>query len=188
MIAEPISVYIDNNVWNFLFARGIDPAKELPRDEFCCCITREAEFEIPPIPDSKADLRTFIQATVRDGSISTDSFFGFHDASLPDDEQRVGGFDVGRWAQPEELAFLAQQRTSLASKNLRTRLFKNEADISIAARAFTGIVLSLDAKTGPINDAYKQGGKVVFLTDFDSSGLSLATFIRKTILDCQSSG
>ena len=77
MIAEPISVYIDNNVWNFLFARGIDLAKELPRDEFCCCIIREAEFEIPPIPDSKADLKTFIQVTVRDCSISTDSFFGF---------------------------------------------------------------------------------------------------------------
>jgi len=175
---SPISVYIDNNVWDFLFARRIDLATALPRDEFCVCITREAEFEIPPIPASKADLKAFIEATIRDCTISTDSFFGFHDPSLPDDEQRVGGFDVGRWVQPGEAAFLAQQKTPLRAKNPKTRLFKNEADISIAARAFTGVVLSLDAKKGPINDAYKQGGKVVFLTDFDRSGLSLAEFIR----------
>jgi 5S rRNA maturation endonuclease (ribonuclease M5) len=40
------------------------------------------------------------------------------------------------------------------------------------------VVLSLDAKTGPINAAYKQGGMVVFLTDFDKSGKSLSDFIK----------
>lgn len=181
MTAPPVSVYIDNNVWDFLFLRRIDLAAALPKKKFCVCITREAEFEIPPIPATKADLKVFIEDTIRDCSIPTDSFFGFQDASLPDDEQRVGGFDVGRWAQPEELAFLAQQRTPLKAKNPKTKLFKNEADISLGARAFTGIVLSLDAKKGPINDAYKQGGKVVFLTDFDESGLSLADFIKAAI-------
>ena len=49
---------------------------------------------------------------------------------------------------------------------------------SLAARSFHSVVLSLDAKAGPINDAYQQGGKVVFLTDFDKSGMSLSDFIK----------
>src|SRR5215212_8274696 len=106
MTAEPISVYIDNNVWDFLFQRGIGLAKALPKEEFCVCITREAEFEIPPIPDHKADLKAFIQDTIDRCTIKKDGLFGFYDASLPADEQRVGGFHVGRWAQPEELAFI----------------------------------------------------------------------------------
>ena len=51
MSAAPLTVYLDNNVWDFLFRRAINLAEALPKDEFCVCITREAEFEIPPIPD-----------------------------------------------------------------------------------------------------------------------------------------
>lgn len=174
-----ISVYVDNNVWDFLFERKLDLAVERPRDEFCVCLTREAEFEIPPIPLEKADLKAFILATIARCGIQADTFFGFYDESLPAHEQRVGGFDVCRFASPEEVAFLAQQRTPLGGRkmNPKTRLFKDEADISLAARAFNAVVLSLDAKNGPINNAYKQGGNVVFLTDFDKSGLSLRALI-----------
>lgn len=178
-----IPIYVDNNVWDFLFARQIDLAVELPRDEFCVCLTREAEFEIPPIPPEKADLKTFIETTIERCGIQTDIFFGFYDETLPVHEQRVGGLDEGRFASAEEIAFLARQRTPLKARkiNSKTRLYKNEADISLAARAFNAIILSLDAKTGPINDAYKQGGKVVFLTDFDKSGMSLRDFIRAAV-------
>lgn len=181
MTTERISVYLDNNVWDFLFVRRLNLAEELPKDEFCVCITREAEFEIPPIPDCKADLKAFIQATIEGCLVTTDIFFGFHNPDLPDDEQRVGGFGHGRWARSEELEFLAQQQTRIGGKNPKTKLFKKEADISIAARAFTGVVLSLDAKAGPINDAYKAGGRVVFLTDFDKSGLTLRDFIKASV-------
>ena len=43
------------------------------------------------------------------------------------------------------------------------------------------VVLSFDAKRGPINTAYAQGGKIVFLTDFEISGLSLREFIRAAL-------
>ena len=49
-----INVYIDNNVWDFLFARRIDLAVALPSDRFCLYIPREVEFEIPTAPE-KAD-------------------------------------------------------------------------------------------------------------------------------------
>ncbi|MDB6061975.1 MAG: hypothetical protein JWM78_2078 [Verrucomicrobiaceae bacterium] len=77
---------------------------------------------------------------------------------------------------------MEQQKNRLgATKKVSTKLYKNEADISIAARAMHSVVLTLDKKAGPINDAYKKGGKVVFLDDFDSSGLSLKEFIRSHI-------
>ncbi len=174
----PISVYIDNNVWDFLFERQMDLAKELPRDEFCVCITREAEFEIPPMPPEK---RVFVEATIARCKIITDVFFGFGSESLPLDEQRVGGFGEGRWISPEELAFIEQQQTALKDRMRPTKLYGGEADLSLAARSVHAVVLSLDKKRGPINKAYEQGGKVVFLTDFDKSGLTLREFIHAAL-------
>jgi len=57
-------------------------------------------------------------------------------------------------------------------KKQTTQLYKNEADISLAAR--------LDKKKRPLKDAYEQGGKVVFLTNFENSGMSLSAFIKST--------
>jgi hypothetical protein len=56
----------------------------------------------------------------------------------------------------------------------------NEADISLAARSFHSVVLSLDKKKGPLKVAYEQGGKVIFLTDFANSRMSLSDFIKAT--------
>ena len=176
----PISVYIDNNVWDFLFERKIDLSLELPRDEFCLCLTREAEFEIATIPPGKVDPQ-FIEETVRKCTIEVRPYFGFYDENHSPAEQRVSGFDQGYWASREELAFIDQQKTRLGEvKKPKTGLYTNEADISFAARAFQSAVLTLDNK-GPINDAYKQGGKVVFLNDFDARGLSLKDFIKMHI-------
>ncbi|MCR6631388.1 MAG: hypothetical protein NVV74_15825 [Magnetospirillum sp.] len=162
----PISVYIDNNVWDFLFDRNIDLSVELPREEFCICLTREAEFEIPPMP---ADKRAFVEEMVRACGVRTDAYFGFFDETLPSHEQRVAGFDQGRFATPEEVAFLAQQRTPIGGKKRPSGLYKNEADASIAARAmarrFASIVLSLDKDRGPINRAYQQGAGSSFSTN-----------------------
>ncbi len=77
------------------------------------------------------------------------------------------------------MAFITEQRSALKTDKKRpTKLYPGEADISLAARALHAVVLSLDAKAGPINDAYEQGGKVIFLTDFDKSGMSLSDFIK----------
>ncbi len=183
--AVVINVYIDNNIWDFLFARRIDLAIALPSDKFCLYIPREVELEIRAIPTvrpEKAELKAFIEATIARCGIRTDTLFGFNDDKLPPDEQRVGGFDEGRWASSEEMNFIARQRAlNTAKKRPTTPLYPNEADISLAARAFHSVVLSLDDKPGPIRDASGQGGKVVFLTGFDNSGLSLSDFILKEL-------
>jgi len=153
-------------LWNFLFDRQIDLAATLPSDKFRLCIPREVELEIPTAP-KKAELKAFIEATIAKCNIQIDRLFGFYDDSLPRDEQRVGGFDEGRWASPEELAFIARYTAALktAKKRPTTPLYPKEADILLAARASHSVVLSLDDKPGPIRDASQQGDMVVYLTD-----------------------
>lgn len=171
-----IGVFIDGNVWNFLFDRGLDLAIELPADGWGIMHTREAEFEIPV---GKPTLDNFIQSTIERCNIRTDSFFGFSDESKPRDEQRFGGLNVGRWAHPDEIAFLTSQRASAVERP--TKLRKHEADISLAARSFHSVVLTLDRRSVPLRAARDQGGMVVYLNNFDASKLSLATFILNTI-------
>lgn len=182
MHPNPYSVYLDNNVWDLFFEIGLDLSVELPKEQFCLCLTREAEFEIPPIPPEKTALRDFIRSTIDKCSMATRPYFGFYQETYSPEDQRVAGFGQGYWASPEEITFIHQQRTRL-SETIRpkTRLHKNEADISIAARSFHSVVLSLDKKTGPINDAYKNGGYVVFLNDFRTSGLSLREFVLDAV-------
>lgn len=145
-MTTPLSVYLDNNVWDFLYDHRIDLADALPRDRFRLAITREAEFEIPLIPASKAGLKNFIADTIARCTIRTDSLFGFYDETLPDNEQRYGGFDFGRWASQEELDLLAQQRLPLNPIKRKTGLYKDEADRALALRAIHSVVLSLDEK------------------------------------------
>lgn len=172
----PTAIYIDGNVWNFLFDRQLDLAVELPSRSWTLTHTREAEFEIPV---GKPELDDFINSTMKRCNVRTDSFFGFSDANKPLDEQRFGGFNVGRWAHPEEIAFIANQRFSSVKRP--TKLSKHEADISLAARALHSIVLTLDKKSAPLRIARSQGGKVVYLNDFDAGDMSLANFIINAI-------
>ncbi len=43
------------------------------------------------------------------------------------------------------------------------------------------VVLTLDRKPGALADAHRQGGKVVFLTGFEESGLTLREFIEAAL-------
>jgi len=174
-------VYLDNNVWDFLLKHHLNLAAELPKEEYCLCITREAEFEIPAIPAEKKELLAYIGETIAKCHVETRPYFGFYDDDHFPDEQRVGGFDEGYLATDEEAAFMEQQKAKLGQvKKTTTKLYKNEADISLAARSFHAIVLTLDRKNGPILDAYKQGGKVVFLNEFDRT-MSLRDFIQQSL-------
>ncbi|HDS0929341.1 TPA: hypothetical protein QDZ23_004034 [Pseudomonas putida] len=176
-----ISIYIDGNVWNLLFDNGIDLVAELPPDRFCLCMTQEAQFEIPPIPAEKAELKAFIVATVAK-AVKTVPLFGFYNEEFPEDQQRYAGFDQGYFASDAELAFIEQQRTTIgATLKKKSKLYPNEADVSLASRSFDAYVLTLDAKEGPLNTAYNQGGKIIFLTEFCESGLSLGEFVERKI-------
>ncbi len=124
-----------------------------------------------------ADKRQYVEAALNTNKITTDTYFGFHDPSLPPEQQRVAGFDQGRFASPEELEVLRKERSSVGPTVRPTALYKNEADVSLAARSTVSVVLTFDRK-GPLKRAtVKYGGTVVDLNEW-KDGESLATFIR----------
>lgn len=178
-----IEVYLDNNVWDLLFDLRLDLCAELPRGEFRIFITREGEMERTAIPEHRAALREFIEATIARCGVLVDGHFGFRDGSLPPEEQRTSGFGLGRFITEEEAAFerATPRRRAAVPRKPGVKLRKNEADIALAARSFLGIVLTLDRKPGALADAHRQGGKVVFLTDFERSGMTLREFVEAAL-------
>jgi len=86
-----IAVFLDNNVWDLLFALNINLERELPADRFGISITREAEFELEPLKTKRPDLWDYIQGCIRARKIHTDSYFGFFQQDFSREDQRVGG-------------------------------------------------------------------------------------------------
>jgi hypothetical protein len=106
--------------------------------------------------------------------IQIDSYLGFADDSKAADEQRFGGFDVGRFASDEEIAFITSQKTSSVVRP--TNLQKRSRYFVVAARSFHAVVLSLDRRRVALRNAYDQGVKVVYQDDFHATSLSSAEF------------
>lgn len=179
-----IAVSIDNNAWDYFFEHGIDLASELPNDQFVLFITREVEIEGYPLDRnaSKAKLAAFIADTKAKAQIQTSLIFGFNDPNAV--HQRYGGWDQGTWqSQTEREYYEAVRGPFLANRPTRpaTTLTKNEADASVGARSFSSVVLTSEgsSKSGPIQYAAENGGKVLFLREIDP-GMSL----REAVIRC----
>jgi hypothetical protein len=176
-----IAITLDNNVWDFLFARKIDLGAELPSDEFVVFITREVEIESMAIPDteSKTTLKDYIGRTIAHCGIKTTTVFGF--ATDGPSPQRVGGFDQGTWQSQTERKFYdaIRQQYLFGRRGTNSQLTRNEADAAVAAQSFSSIALTCEnpRKPGPLRFAAEHGGKVLYLPDVDRSGLTVKTYI-----------
>ncbi|MET3373731.1 hypothetical protein ABIC89_002794 [Variovorax boronicumulans] len=178
MSSPRTAVFVDHNVWDPVFLRGIDLRSEFPVERYGLAITREGQFEIPLTPEP---LRTFIEQSMKRWEVGVDVKFGFWDARHVQEDQRVGGFGFGVWASNEVAGFYAAQRSRLRDPKRKTRLYKNEADIALGARSFEGIVLTLDSKPGPLRDAYQTGGRVVFLDQLPRSSDRLGPAVENVL-------
>lgn len=170
-----ISVFIDSNAWNILFEQGIDLTTELPANEFVIYITREVEVEILAIPETKADLKRFILETLERRQVVTTANFGFAEAgptSAPLGHATFQSVHDREWyAQPEN-------GRHILNKAVRpTGLGKNQVDASLAVRSGNSIILTNDARGGPLADAARQGGNVRSLAMFDRMRISLRDYI-----------
>lgn len=183
--AMTLKVYIDNNVWDFLFEREIDLSEALPSNEFLLFITREAEFEIPPMPTDK---REYVESMMIKASVTTDSYFGFYDERYSANEQRSGGFGDkfdttvkgGRFISRDESVAMKSEKHLLGMVNEKTLLLKNEADISLAARATHSVILTCDHKKA-LKRARENTGRVIDIKKWDSK-ISLSEFIKSELI------
>lgn len=171
-----ISVFVDNNAWDILYSRQVDLSAALPAHLFKLAITSEAEFEIDSIPSE--ELRTYIRTSIEARNIQTDTYFGFYDDSLPPDKQRVSGFGQGRFADLPELEVLAAEAHKIKPTMRPTGLYKNEADVSLAARSVHSVILTSD-KRGILGQiAAKYGATVVDLSKWPEAE-PLGDFIQR---------
>ncbi|MGY8810701.1 MAG: hypothetical protein ACKVK5_06670 [Pseudomonadales bacterium] len=170
------TVYLDNNAWDILFSRGVDLRTALPPSDYELAITREAEFEIASIPNDA--LRSYVERSINERQIRTDSYFGFMDESLPPDQQRVGGYGVGRFADLSETTILAQESSRIKPSLRPTGLRKNEADVSFAARSPCGILVTCDSRGVLKQVEAKYGATVVNLSAWPH-GVSLGDYIQR---------
>ena len=178
-------IYLDNNIFDFLYETNIDIVHEFPKELFRLCITKEIKFETEPIQDIAK--QQFIQKLI-EKDIKIVSFFIFSDPRHPFDKQRGGCWDDDSAVWDDDAEENEQYRAELNKKflveikNTKHDLYKEEADIDLAVRSIKNIVLTFDKKEhkkkGPLNDAYEKGYKVVFLTGFDTSKDTLNLFVK----------
>jgi hypothetical protein len=176
-----MNIFIDNNVWDQLFLRNVDLNIHFPKDQYSIFVTSEGVFEVAQIPPgAKKGLKKYIEKYIKD-YVMEDSIFGFNDPNLPLDEQRVSGFEFGRFGSLVE----NEIRTKLVSEYGSTKkrkssqiLYSQEADIELATRSIDNIVLTLDKKKGPLKDAKELGGNVVFINLSEIEGLSADEFVN----------
>jgi hypothetical protein len=161
-------IFIDNNVFDFLFDKDIDICKEFPKENYNLYITKEVKFETEPIPNKEKS--AFID-NLLNKCITIKPFFGFSNPNHTADKQRAGGFGEGYFSTAENELFRKElnQQFPNQKKNSKHDLYTNEADIDLAVRSIDSIVLSFDDKQGkgkskgPLNIAFEKGYKVVFL-------------------------
>jgi hypothetical protein len=187
-----ISLTIDNCAWDFFFRNKYDLCLQLPADKFLLFITREVELELLQIPDyspkdgsDKRALKEYIQKSRERRQVVTACVFGFDCGESPDDPARFGGFGQGTfesdierdWRQREDI----QSHVIGASKRKTTVLRQNEADVAQSVASLSSVLITNESnkKKGPILIAAANGGRVLYLSDFESSGLTLADYIEK---------
>lgn len=186
-----ISVTIDCCAWDFFFVNKYDLCVELPVERFSLFITREVELELLQIPDESKDgvdkrqKKQYIRNSIERGPVQTSHVFGFYCGESPDDPARFGGFGQGTfesdierdWRQREDI----QSHVIGASKRKTTVLRQNEADVAQSVASLSSVLITNESKKkkGPILIAATNGGRVLYLSDFESSGLTLADYIEK---------
>jgi hypothetical protein len=185
------SLIIDCCAWNYLFEHQINLAETFPQNDYTLSVTREVEIEILAIPD-KADkhaLKAYIAKSIESSNVHKTSIFGF--ATYDSDGnlskiQTCGNFYQSTFQSPNDRDWYNSDEVKnflIGKAKRKSGLSNNQADASIAVRSFQAIVLTNEGrnKKGPLHLAAKQGGRIVYLSEVEESGLSLKDYINKFV-------
>ncbi|GAB2923705.1 hypothetical protein [Rheinheimera gaetbuli] len=167
-----INVYIDNNIWDFLFNNNLNLLDYFPADKYRLLITKHGRFEIEQMPDTKdkIELKQFIFSVLA-ADVEEKHTFGFSNPAHSSAEQRRSGFGKGTLTCVTESRERARLKSEFGSTKKRKEsqiLYKQEADIELGALSVNNFVLTLDRKDGPLKRASENGGKVIFLNEICS--------------------
>jgi len=183
-----IPTYIDSCAWNYFYDKQERLGELFPRAQFELFETSEVRIERAAIPiDQKLSLRNYIDESIAANSLRTTYVFGFA-ATEPDGSlspiQVYGGFDQGSFQSEEDAQLYASSdfERMLSGKSKRgSGLSHNQADASLAVRAFDSLVVTAEARTksGPLKFAGEKGGHILYLQDAAASGLPLRDYVQQ---------
>ncbi len=173
-----VKIFLDNNVFDFLYEKKIDIFQEFLKDGYEICMVKEVDFESELISDpNKCE---FVRA-LKD-KIILKQYFGFYDDRHESSKQRVGGFDNGEYMSCDEGVYYKELLSKFhkSDEKRKTDLYKNEADIILAVRSIKNIVLTNDKKKGPLKNAFDKGYNIIFLNGY-FNGRSLYDYVTSRI-------
>ncbi|PKG39750.1 hypothetical protein [Psychromonas sp. Urea-02u-13] len=180
-----MKIFIDNNFWDYLVDNNLSLESYFPKVRFSLYITTHGKYEIVQMPERCSTVKEYAQRNLHSGMVKEDAVFGFHSDLFPEEYQRSSGFGKGRFSTTEEQAILRKllEKYGTIEKRHDTQiLFKQEADIQIAARSMFHPIITFDAKKkGALNYMSKNGGKVVFLSRKESESISPSKFMRNLL-------
>lgn len=170
------TIIIDSCAWNVLFLNKVDLLAEFLPDEFQMAMTKHVmSFQVPAIPEKKQPLRNYIDLQIKQSNIIKLSYFSFTDGSKP---SGGGGWGEGTFVSLDEYNLFKEFEKRFAkTKIMGSGLLENDSDITLAVRSLSGAVILTTDFTGPLLEAKRQGGKVVYLNEMDSSGLNLRDYV-----------
>lgn len=155
-----IAVTLDSNAWNILFDNAVDLVAEFPADQFALFVPREVEIEAEAI--RKPELMAFIRESINRANVVTTATLGFDTGERP---QRVAPMGFGTFQSATEAEIYRELRFYLRVKHMGSGLHKNEGDAAVAVASFFSVVLTAERrnKKGPLNFAFQNGGKILYL-------------------------
>ena len=91
MIPNKLTVFIDNNVWDYLSDNQISLEDHFPKGEFDLCITTHGRYEIiNQTPEHRKSVKDYAEIALKT-LVREDAIWGFYSEQIPEEYQRVGG-------------------------------------------------------------------------------------------------
>lgn len=180
-----LKIFIDNNFWDYLVDNNLSLESYFPEARFSLYITTHGKYEIFQMPETCCVVKDYAQKYLDSGMVKEDTIFGFYSDLFPEEYQRSSGFGKGRFSTTEEqvvLRELLEKYGTIEKRHDSQILFKQEADIQIAARSIFHPIITFDSKKkGALNYISKNEGKVIFLSRKESESISPSKFMENLL-------